>query len=153
MSVVTEISFLCNNPILQTTTNAQVGRRASGFVQVGLRPRITPFPSIRPASALSIPESYAIGFHDPKLTCRRSVSQDQSDPMHESENGVFVLPFRPKNNDPGVLCRRVCPDVGEIQVQCDQDSAFGSTPHRNRRILRSRQAFIGNRIGLEPSTA
>jgi len=73
--------------------------------------------------------------------------------MHESENGVFVLPFRPKNNDPGVLCRRVCPDVGEIQVQCDQDSAFGLTPHRNRRILRSRQAFIGNRIGLEPSTA
>jgi hypothetical protein len=38
MSVVTEISFLCNNPILQTTTNAQVGRRASGFVQVGLCP-------------------------------------------------------------------------------------------------------------------
>jgi hypothetical protein len=36
MSVVTEISFLCDNAIFQSTTNAQVGRRASDFVQVGL---------------------------------------------------------------------------------------------------------------------
>ena len=35
MSVVTENSFLCDNTILQTTTKAQVGRRVSGFVQVG----------------------------------------------------------------------------------------------------------------------
>ena len=119
-----------------------------GFALVGRRSR-----HMRPADSLSNPESYAIGFHDPKLTLRRPVSQDQGDPMHESEDGVFVLPLRPKNNDPCVLCRRVCPDVGEIQVQRDQDSAFGSRPDRYRRILRSRQAFIGNRIGLEPSTA
>jgi hypothetical protein len=61
---------------------------------------------IRPAGSLSNPESYAIGFHDPKLTCRCPVSQDQSDPMHESEDGVLVLPLRTKNNDPGVLSRR-----------------------------------------------
>lgn len=73
--------------------------------------------------------------------------------MHESEDGVFVLPLRPKNNDPGVVCRRVCPDVGEIQVQRDQDSAFGPKPGRYHRILRSRQPFIGNRIGVEPSIA
>jgi len=48
---------------------------------------------IWPADSLSNPESYAIGFHDPELTCRRSVSQDQGDPMHESEDGVFVLPL------------------------------------------------------------
>jgi len=105
------------------------------------------------AGSLSNPESYTIWFHDPKLTCRRSVSQDQSDPMRESEDGVFVLPPRPKNNDSGVLRRRVCPDVGEIQVQCDQDSAFGSRPDRYGRILRSRQALIGNRVGFEPSIA
>ena len=35
-SGVTEISFLCDNAIFQTATNAQVGRRASDFVQVGL---------------------------------------------------------------------------------------------------------------------
>ena len=66
---------------------------------------------------------------------------------------MFVLPLRPKNSGSGVLCRRVCPDVGEIQVQCDQDSPFGSRPDRYRRILRSRQAFIGNGVGLEPSIA
>jgi hypothetical protein len=71
--------------------------------------------------------------------------------MHESEDGVLVLPLRTKNNDPGVLSRRVCPDVGEIQVQRDQDSAFGPRPDRYRRILRPRQAFIGNRVGFEPS--
>jgi hypothetical protein len=108
---------------------------------------------MRTTDSLSNPESYAIGFHDPKLTCRRSVSQDQGDPMHESENGEFVLPLRPKNNDPGVLCGRVCSDVGEIQVQREQDSAFAPRPDRYRRILRSRQAFIGNRIGFEPSAA
>jgi hypothetical protein len=70
--------------------------------------------------------------------------------MHESEDGVFGLLLRPKNNDFGVLCRRVCPDVAEIQVQCDQDSPFGLRPDRYRRILRSRQAFIGNRAGFEP---
>jgi len=94
-----------------------------------------------------------IGFHDPELTCRRAVSQDQGDPMHESEDGVPVLPLRPKSNGPGVLCRRVCLNVGEIQVQCDQDPAFGLRPESYRRILRSRQAFIGNRVGLESSTA
>jgi hypothetical protein len=35
MSGVTEISFLCDKAILQTTAKAQVGRRASDFVQVG----------------------------------------------------------------------------------------------------------------------
>jgi hypothetical protein len=105
------------------------------------------------ADSLSNPESYAIGFHDPKLACRRSVSQGQDDPMHQSEDGVFVLPLRPDNNDPGVVCRRVCPDVGEIQVQRDQDSAFGPTPGGYHRILRSRQAFIGNHNGFEPSIA
>ena len=73
--------------------------------------------------------------------------------MHESEDGVFVLLFRPKNNDPGVLCRRVCPEIREIQVKCDQDSAFGSRPDRNSRILRSRKVFIGHRVGFEPSSA
>ena len=105
---------------------------------------------IRPAGSLSDPESYAIAFHDPKLTCRHAVSQDQGDPMHESEDGGFVLPLRPKNNDPGVVCRRVCPDVGEIQVQRDQDPAFRSRPDRYRRIVRTRQALIGNRIGFKP---
>ena len=38
MSGVTEISFLCDKAILPTTTNAQVGRRASDFVQVGQHP-------------------------------------------------------------------------------------------------------------------
>ena len=65
---------------------------------------------------------------------------------------MFVLPFRPNNDDPGILSRRVCPDVGEIQVQRDQHSPFGSRPDRDRGILRSRQAFVGNRIGYEPST-
>jgi len=36
MSIVTEISFLREKVIPQTTTNAQVGRPASDFVQVGL---------------------------------------------------------------------------------------------------------------------
>src|SRR6516164_9786795 len=36
MSVVTEISFLRDKVTPQTTTNAQVGRRASDFVQVGI---------------------------------------------------------------------------------------------------------------------
>jgi hypothetical protein len=40
MSGVTEISFLCDKAILQTTAKAQVGRRASDFVQVGLSPLI-----------------------------------------------------------------------------------------------------------------
>ena len=62
-------------------------------------------------------------------------------------------PARGPNNDPGVLRWRVCPDVGEIQVQCDWDSAFGSRPDRYRRILRSCQALIGNRIGFEASIA
>ncbi|SPF41941.1 hypothetical protein SBA4_2830006 [Candidatus Sulfopaludibacter sp. SbA4] len=106
-----------------------------------------------PAGSLSHPESYAIGFHDPEFTFRRSVGQDQGGPPYESEDGVFVMPLQPKNNNPGVLCRRVCPNVGEVQVQGDQDAAFGSRPDRNHRILGSRQAFIGNRIGLESSTA
>ena len=55
------------------------------------------------------------------------------------------------NDDPGALCRRVCPDVGEIQIQCNQDSAFGLTPVRDRKILRSRQALIGDRVSVEPS--
>jgi len=42
MSGVTEISFLCDKAILQTTAIAQVGRRASDFVQVGLRPATVP---------------------------------------------------------------------------------------------------------------
>jgi hypothetical protein len=115
--------------------------------------RDTPLTPIRCTDPLSNSESYAIGFHDPKLTCWRSVSQDQSDPMHESEDGVFVLPLRPKNHDPGVLWRRVCADVGEIQVQCERDLAFDSRLGRYCRILRSGQALIGNRIGFEPSIA
>jgi hypothetical protein len=39
MSGVTEISFLCDNATFQTTTTAQVGRRASDFVQVPLERR------------------------------------------------------------------------------------------------------------------
>jgi hypothetical protein len=73
--------------------------------------------------------------------------------MHKGEDGVFVLPLRPENNDPGVLWRRVCADIGEIQVQCDQDSAFDSRPGRYCGILRSGQALIGNCIGFEPSIA
>jgi hypothetical protein len=38
MSVVTEISFLCDNTILRATASARVDRRASGFVQVGMAP-------------------------------------------------------------------------------------------------------------------
>ena len=127
--------------------------------QAGMAPGV-PIPPVtrrsrrtRLTTSLSIPKSYAIGFHDPKLTLRRSVRQDQSDPIHESEDSVFVLLFRPKNDDPGVLCRRVCADVGEVQIQCNQDSAFGPTLVRYRRILRSREALIGNRVGVEPSAA
>src|ERR1700682_6507951 len=40
MSVFTENSFLCDHINPQTTTNARSGRRASGFVQVGLSPAI-----------------------------------------------------------------------------------------------------------------
>ena len=108
---------------------------------------------IRPTDSLSNPESYAIGFHDPKLTCRRSVGQDQSDPMRESEDGVLVLPLRPKNNDPGILCGRVCPDIGEIQIQRCEDSVFVSRLGRYYGILSPHQALIGNCIGLEASTA
>jgi hypothetical protein len=39
MSIVTGIS--CDNPIA-ASTNGRVGRRASGFVQVGLRPPLRP---------------------------------------------------------------------------------------------------------------
>jgi hypothetical protein len=39
MSVVTEISFLCDNAILKQPEYS-VGRRASDFVQVGLPPPI-----------------------------------------------------------------------------------------------------------------
>jgi hypothetical protein len=44
MSVVTEISFLWDNTILRATSNARVGRRVSGFVQVGLGP-VAPYPN------------------------------------------------------------------------------------------------------------
>jgi hypothetical protein len=108
---------------------------------------------VRVAGPLSNPESYAIAFHDPKLTFRNSVSQDQCDSMHESEDSVFVLPLRAENDDPVVLCRRVRADVGEIEVQCDQDSPFGSGPGGYRAIVRSRQEFIGNGVGFEPSIA
>jgi len=50
-------------------------------------------------------------------------------------------------------CRRVCPDFGEIQVQRDQDPALAWSLERYRRILRSCQPFIGNRVGLEPLAA
>jgi len=36
-----------------------------------------------PAGSLSHPESYAIGFHDPEFTFRRSVGQDQGGPPYE----------------------------------------------------------------------
>ncbi len=73
--------------------------------------------------------------------------------MYESEDGVFVLFLRAEDNNAGVLCRRVCTDVREVQVQRDQDSAFGSTPGGYRGIVGSRQALIGNRVCFEPSAA
>ena len=73
--------------------------------------------------------------------------------MHEGHDRAFVLTLRPNDNDTGVLRRRVCPDVGEIQVQRDQDTALALSLERYRRILRSCQSFIGNRVGLEPLAA
>jgi hypothetical protein len=106
-----------------------------------------------PDRGRAIPKSYASRFHDLKLTRWGSVRQQQSNPTYESEDGVFVLPLRPKNDDSSVPYGRVCLDVREIQVQGEQDPALGSTPARYRRILRARQAFIGDRVGFEPSTA
>jgi len=73
--------------------------------------------------------------------------------MYESEDGVFVLFLRAENNDAGILCRRLCTDVREVQVQRDQDPAVRSTLGGYHGIVSSRQALIGGRVCFEPSAA
>lgn len=103
--------------------------------------------------ALADPESDSIRLYDPKLACRCSVGENKGGPLDESNDGVFILPLRPKNDDAGIICRRVCLNIGEIAVQCDERSPLSLGPCSDRRILCSGQSFIGNRVGFQPAVA
>jgi hypothetical protein len=79
--------------------------------RVGGRSRETAFQLPEP---LPVSESNAIRFYDPKFAGRWPVSERQGEPLHERENGSFVVNSGPKNNDSGVFARQVGPDVGKI---------------------------------------
>lgn len=54
---------------------------------------------------------------------------------------------------PALLVRRISPNVGEIQVQGDQDTTFPSYAFCDRCVVRASQRFVPNRLGVEARVA
>jgi len=88
--------------------------------------------------SLSHAEPNSIWFHDPELSRRCSVGQGKDEPLHQGQNGAFVLPLGPQDNNPCVLRRGIGPDVAEIQIQGDQYAIVRARSTRDHCIVCSR---------------
>ena len=59
------------------------------------------------------------------------------------------MPLEPKDNDSGKIGRRICVNVGEIEIERHQHSAFKSRSGREHRILGSGQVLTPDGVGFE----
>jgi hypothetical protein len=64
-----------------------------------------------------------------------------------------VLSLQPQDDNPCMRRGRLGLDIGEIQVQSDQDAPLCPDTSGNDRIVRFFQAFLGHGVRTEPRTA
>jgi hypothetical protein len=98
-------------------------------------------------------EAYAIALYDPLFGDWASTPQRGREPFYVSDDGCLVLGLEPQDDDPGVLIGRVRTDIGEVQVESEQDPAFAAHSRSNRRIVTTLQTLIPNGLGLETAPA
>src|SRR5580658_1364376 len=61
----------------------------------------------------------------------------------------FVLGFQAQHDNAGMLLRRVCPNIGEIQIEGEQNPGLGSHAVCDRFVIRSRQGFVPHGFDIE----
>ena len=87
---------------------------------------------------MAAPETNTIVLNDPQLTCRASLLQHCREPSHIRNDSRCILRSKAKYDDTRVLIRRVRLNIREVQIEREENSAFGPRPPGNDRILRIR---------------
>lgn len=78
---------------------------------------------------------------DPELSGAALQPREAKTRENEFQYGDKPLIGWPKHPNASVTCRRVSPDVGEIQIECDQDPILGNACGEQGRIFGARQAL------------
>ena len=88
--------------------------------------------------------SDAIGLDDPQASRKRLLRQLAYETLAHLEYEPFVLPWKTKHHETGILARRVSSDVAEAPIESHQDAAF--TPHQAGEvwILRTADALVAD---------
>jgi hypothetical protein len=95
------------------------------------------------------PEAYAITLYDPQFAIWASLLQRGHNPSYVRDHACFVLAFEAQHDDAGLLIGRVCTNVGKVQIQSQQDSAFAPYSRSNPLVVRTHQALVPNGFGVQ----
>jgi hypothetical protein len=102
----------------------------------------------RPVST-TLPEADSIPFNDPQFTHRASLIQNCRNPPHVRYDSFLILRLQPEHDNPGVLIRRICPNIREIQIKSNENPALGASASHNRPIIGAREGLVLNGFGIE----
>lgn len=102
------------------------------------------------ASLPALPKAYPIVFHNPQLGEGTSPFENRGEPAHVRDHVRLVLGLQPKHDDPGVLVRRVGANIGEIHIECKQNSGFSVSPGCNNLVRGAGKGFVPYGLRVKP---
>ncbi len=91
----------------------------------------------------------AVGFDDPELAFSGPVSEYRQKALQDRDKHGLVLGTGPEDYNSRVGPRRISLDVGEIQIQGNQDSVFRTAAIEEHRIVRSRKLLVSHSCRFE----
>ena len=63
-------------------------------------------------------------FHDPQLAGEQRIRQYMKEPRSDFQDMVSRLAFKAKNDYPGILARRIRPDIREVHIKGNNGAAL-----------------------------
>lgn len=83
----------------------------------------------------------AVRLNNPQLSLRRLFRHDSEHALEEGNNSSRVLRARTKDYNARRRTGRIGINIGEIEIERDQDPALGLAAFKKLRIVRTRQLF------------
>ena len=86
--------------------------------------------------------------HDPEAL-RNGLGLEQTEnARQDGEHRVAVLPRQSQDDDPGIILRRVVPDVREVQIQRDENALLVLADPGDGWVGRTAQILVENGVSV-----
>ena len=102
---------------------------------------------------MQLANSYPPVVHNPKLTACGLCLEQVTGSDDEAKRLIPVRPSWAEDDNSRVRARRICPYVGEIQVERNKDPLFAVAGTSNRPVVCSSQVLVVDRVAVVASAA